>query len=349
MHPDKPIHRGRAAATTAFSRQIISRLLAACVLSALPMTTAGWAQTLPAALVPPPAGRALVMPFESTTHDRRMVWLGEASALLLADDLNALGIPAITREERQRAFERLQVPHSATLTDATVIRLGQLVGAGEVVVGSLDLAGDTLTVRVRSITLDTGRMRTVAEERGPVEELFVTFERVARQIASGSTRSTEEVERQHPPLPAFESYIKGLLAETPATQAMYLQAALTLHPPFDRARLALWDVYVDQGEHARALAAVRAVPADSPVTRHARFLEGLSLLHLKKLDEAFAIFKSLADTQPEAAVLNNLGVVQLRRGGAGAMGRPSELFNRAVQTDADDPRAGCVPSRQLCL
>ena len=46
-----------------------------------------------------------------------------------------LGADAITREERQQAFERLQVPPAAALTDATVIRIGQLVGAARVVVG----------------------------------------------------------------------------------------------------------------------------------------------------------------------------------------------------------------------
>ena len=54
--------------------------------------------------------RILVMPFENVTRDSRIFWLGEASAVLLADDLNALGANAITREERREAFERLQVP-----------------------------------------------------------------------------------------------------------------------------------------------------------------------------------------------------------------------------------------------
>src|SRR5204862_1736450 len=96
----------------------------------------------------------LVMPFENVTRDSRIFWLGEASAVVLADDLNALGADAITREERRQAFERLQVPPAAALTDATVIRIGQLVGASQVVVGSLELANDTLVVHARSIALE---------------------------------------------------------------------------------------------------------------------------------------------------------------------------------------------------
>src|SRR5437870_408935 len=65
-----------------------------------------------------PSSRILVMPFETTTRDGRIFWLGEASAVLLADDLNGLGCDAIAREERREAFDRLQVPPASSLTDA---------------------------------------------------------------------------------------------------------------------------------------------------------------------------------------------------------------------------------------
>src|SRR5439155_11337670 len=65
--------------------------------------------------------RTMVMPFENVTREGRIFWLTEAAAVLLTDDLNAPGAAAITRVERQQAFERLQVPPVAALTDATVI------------------------------------------------------------------------------------------------------------------------------------------------------------------------------------------------------------------------------------
>src|SRR6185295_8229627 len=106
----------------------------------------------------------------------------------------------------------------------------------------------------------------------------------------------------------------GLLAETPATAISYLDSALAQLPSFDRARLALWDVYTEQGDHQRALTAVASVGGDSPWAPRARFLAGLSQLNLKKFDDAFATFKALPDADSTPTVLNNLGVVQLRRG-----------------------------------
>ena len=73
--------------------------------------------------------RLLVVPFENGSRDAQSYWLTEASAVALTDDSIALGAPTITREDRVRAFERLRVPAAATLSHATVIRLGQLVGA----------------------------------------------------------------------------------------------------------------------------------------------------------------------------------------------------------------------------
>jgi tetratricopeptide (TPR) repeat protein len=282
------------------------------------------------------SGRILVMPFENVKREGRIFWLGEASAVLLTDDLLALGGDPITRPERVAAFERLQVPPVAALSDATVIRIGQIVGATEIILGSLELDDDTLIVRARSIALDTGRVRTEATVRGPLPKLFETFEQIARQL-SPSTRSTDEVRRLQPPIGVFENYIKGLLAETPATAINYLNAALKEQPTFDRARLAMWEVYAEQNDQQKALAAVNDVPTGSPWARRARFLGGLSQLALQKYEDAFNTFKMLADAQPTPSVLNNLGIIQLRRAATPQNGQAMYYFTKAAEADPDDP------------
>jgi tetratricopeptide (TPR) repeat protein len=284
-----------------------------------------------------PQERTLVVPFDNVKRDGTIFWLTEAAAVLLTDDLNALGANAIERTERQQAFERLQVPPVVTLTDATVIRVGQIVGATRVVVGSLQREGDTLMVRARSIALETGRMQFDVTERGPLPELFATFERIARRLVPGARQSSEEIERLHPPLAVFEDFIKGLLAETPATAASYLNAALQRQPSFDRARLALWDAYAEEGDYERALAAVQPIADGAPYGRRARFLAGLAQVNLEKYADAFATFKALADAHPTPTALNNLGVVQLRRGSTLQTGVPTFYFNKAVEQDPADP------------
>ena len=160
--------------------------------------------------------RILVVPFENPQRDARIFWLGEAAAVLLTDDLTAIGASPITRHERQQAFERLQVPPAAVLTDATVIRIAQIVGAAKVILGTLQMDHEVLVVRARAVGLEAGRVVTDVTVRRSLDGLFPTFEQIARQIAP-PTRPGVVAGEPHPPLAVFENYIKGLLAETPAT------------------------------------------------------------------------------------------------------------------------------------
>jgi tetratricopeptide (TPR) repeat protein len=308
-------------------RSSLASIAAAAALTAAAVATAA---------AQPSPSRILVVPFDNVKREASIFWLGEASAVLLADDLNALGAAAITREERREAFDRFQVPATAILSDATVIRIGELVGATTVVTGSVQLESDRLVVHVRALALETGRISHDLTDSGSSADLFNIFDRLARRLVSSAAAAATPPGRSLPSARVFENYIKGLLAEKPATAVNYLNLALAAQPEFDRARLALWDVYAEQGDHARALAAVVPIAGGSEWSRRGRFLAGLSHLNLKKYDEAFAAFKSVADEQPSAPALNNIGVVQIRRGWTSQTGSPAYYFNKAAEADGED-------------
>ncbi len=280
-----------------------------------------------------PAPRILIAPFETPPHDSRAYWLGEAVPLLITDDIDARGLGAISRTARERAYEQLHLPPHAVLSRATVIRVGQLAGASEVIVGDVSIDGDTLVIHARPIRVDIGREDPEIRERGPLNDVFALASRVARRAVPGGNA----VSAPAPPLQAFEQYVKGLLAEQPATQASFLEAAITLDPSYDRARLALWDVRTTQGDHAAALAAVRGVTATSPLARRARFRSAASLIALRQYDEAFGILKALETERVEPAVLNNLAIVQIRRGSSPETGKPAYYLTQAAKAEPDDP------------
>src|SRR5262249_4281573 len=145
-------------------------------------------------------------------------------------------------------------------------------------------------------------------------------------------------DRERPPLPAFENYIKGLLADTPAQAVVAQTTALSLYPSYDLARLALWDAHTEAGDQKRALAIVQTSPETSALYPRARFLAGLSNLSLRRYDDAFAVFRALEMRQSTPTVLNNLGVVQLQRGGTSqTAGTATYFFDKAAQGDPDDP------------
>src|SRR5438067_12469570 len=229
-------------------RRMIPALLAA-VLALHPQ-----AASQPRPVPPLPVPRILVAAFDAPIRDGRTYWLGEAIGDMITDDLNARGLGAIPRQVRVRAYEQLHLPANGVLSRATMIKVGELVGASQLIVGDVELTGDTLTVRARPIRIDIGRGDTEVTERGDLADLFGLAQKVARRVMPGGTSAAAALPSS---LQSFERYVKGLLAEQPASQAEFLEAALKFDPAYDAARFALWDARTAQGDHARALAAIR--------------------------------------------------------------------------------------------
>lgn len=294
------------------------------------------------ALPPGPAAQArptaepkiLVVPFEAPGRDGRTYWLGEAATVLIANDVNARGLGAIPRQMREHAYEQLRLPLHAVLSRATVIKVGELVGATQVIVGSVDVDGDAITIHATPIRVDLGRAGSDIVEHGRLTDLMTVARTVARRVIPANVDAPVPAA---PPIHAFEQFVKGLLAERPASQVEFLESAIQIDPRYDQARLALWDVRTAEGDYGAALAQARAVPADSSESSRARFLASLSLISLKQYDEAFGVMKALDADRSTAAVLNNLGVVQIRRGWTPETGKPIYFLTKAAQADPDDP------------
>jgi tetratricopeptide (TPR) repeat protein len=278
----------------------------------------------------------LVMPFENETHELRYEWLGEGAASVLTEDLTALGAQALSREDRLRAFEHLRVPATNKLSEATIIRVAQIVGAEQVITGSFAVNGTSVTIHARPIRLDTGRRFPEISETGPLTELFEIFARAARRLLPDSVVPTSEMERAHPPLAAFEEYIKGAVAENPSTRIVFLKEALRYAPDFHQARLALWSVYNEQGEHRQALDIVQQIPSTHPLSRQARFRAALSTMSLGRHAEAIDLFTALNREQRDPALLNDAGVAELRRSARSPDGSAADLFRQALMINPDD-------------
>jgi Flp pilus assembly protein TadD len=278
--------------------------------------------------------QVLVVPFETPGRDGRTYWLGEALSVLIADDMRARGLGAIPRQAREHAYEQLHLPPHVALSRAMVIKVGELVGATRVIVGDVQVAGDTLTVNATPIRIDLGRADGDIAERGSLTDLIPIAQRVARRIAPDRADAPPA---PAPSLHAFEQFIKGLIAESPGSQAEFLESAIQIDPHYDRARLALWEVRTGQGDYTAALAQARAVRPDSPDARRARFLASLSLISLKQYDEAFAVLRSLDSQGSNPSVLNNLGVMQIRRNASADSGKPVYFLTKAAEANPDDP------------
>jgi predicted Zn-dependent protease/TolB-like protein len=277
----------------------------------------------------------VVLPFENPAQEPRLTWMREGAAILLTDALAALGAPVIEREERLQAFDRLQLPATATLSRASAIRVGHALSAGSVVSGSVHVEGDRLIVRARVVRIDAGRLLPEVEASAALTDMFSVFAALAEKI-QGPSAAPVVNNRLAPSPHAFELYVKGLIAETPATALAFLEQAQKAAPKFDRVRLAIWDLHSEASAHQRALDAVSAIAEGSRLYREGRFRAALSNLHLKRFDEALQILRAMQSEQPAAPVANAIGVAELRRATTVQPGRATYYFSQASELDPSD-------------
>ncbi|HEV8397079.1 MAG TPA: hypothetical protein VGQ37_22510 [Vicinamibacterales bacterium] len=278
--------------------------------------------------------RPLVMPFQASSTEVRADWLGQLASVAVTRELRAAGVSAIRRDDRLQAMERLRVPDVPLLSHATVIRLASVVGATVIVVGRVEAMAGDLVMRAQTIRVDTGFMAEEIVERGPRGDLFAIAARVGRRVVPGAAAPGAAAVAARPPVAAFELFVRGLVATSPATRISLLNDAIQQAPALDEARFALWDAYTEQGEHQRARAAVNAVSAVGDA-RRAAFLAAVSELQLGRFQEAWTGFSTLQKDHADAALANDMGVVQLRRPGSGP--KATDLFREATAIDANDP------------
>jgi hypothetical protein len=153
-------------------------------------------------------------------------WMGEAAAIALGDGLAAQGVSTMSRADRVSAFEELQLPPSGSLTRATLIRAGEMIGASAIVVGEVQLA-DRMVVRARVIDLASGRQYPDVRAEGANDTFFEILDRIGQGLTLSLPHSAAP-----PPAPdkldiaAFEDYVKGLVATSPETQQLLADEVL---------------------------------------------------------------------------------------------------------------------------
>ena len=125
-------------------------------------------------------------------------------------------------------------------------------------------------------------------------------------------------------LPATAAFLVGLLlAGTSAAQtaSFPIQAATVAVPDAAPSSRPLVTPLTEagqlerQGRYAEALAKIEPVNASDPDQARPRFLKGVILMDMNRLNEAIAQFEKLRDDFPEIAeTYNNLAVLYMRQG-----------------------------------
>ncbi|MBI3680597.1 MAG: tetratricopeptide repeat protein [Acidobacteria bacterium] len=288
----------------------------------------------------------LVLPFFNQTAQSSLDWIGESIAENIREALAAEGVLITSREDRQEAHRRLGLKPYALLTKASVLKVADVVDAGQVIFGRFGLdpkasPGSRGSLRITAQILDLRGVRSGPEfvAIGALEDLAALQTHVAWRalqfVLPQTSPSEEEFRKRRPPVrvDAIEYYVRGLVATDDEQKHHFLTQAARLDPGFSPPCFQLGKLQWEKGNYRAADEWFQRVPASDPHSREATFYRGLSLYHLGDYAGAQTAFEIVVNQVPLNEVYNNLGAAQSRRGFPEAI----TSFHKALEGDSNDP------------
>jgi Tfp pilus assembly protein PilF len=285
--------------------------------------------------IPPVYGAAdtvAVLPFFNETNDRTLDWIGESVAETTRESLSSDGILALNREDRVEVYRRLSVRPEVQLTRATVLKVGQSLDAGQIVFGKFEL---------QPAPAGTSKMHAGPEfvESGSLEDLSVMESKLAWQtLVYFHPRSSPDQQKyleSHPPvrIVAVESYVRGLLAESPAKQEKYFLEAIRLDPKYSEPAFSLGKKMFAVQDYGPAAGWFEKVATSASHYHEAQFLLGLCRYYQNDFDGAAKALTGVAAVMPLDEVYNDLGAALSRNNKPEAV----DNFKKALEGDDADP------------
>lgn len=239
----------------------------------------------------PPQGPVAVMPFRNLNGDPALDWLGRGMAETLVSDLRASGkLQVVEREQLDRVLSELEHPERQSPTGSTATRVGRLVGARTLVLGSFQRAGRQVRINARFIAVETGEVLGTAKATGLMERVFTVQDEVVARLLGTPARPASSRPTGPAAVRAYERYGRAVASASDEERARLLRESLAESPGFPYAQEELARLERRLAEHARkarpardareaelrALVDDTARPAEERASAALRLLDALS-------------------------------------------------------------------------
>lgn len=304
----------------------------------------GLLAAVPAAVRP---STVLVLQFHNGSQYADLNWVGESIAQTLRNEFREANEIVPDRGIRDEAFKRLSLRPDADFTLATLIRLGQAIGADYVCYGNyqIDLpSGESelrnSSIRVTAMLLDLRKLHEGPEisEAGQLAQLSKLEEHMAwESLKYLMPAANFPLDRFMTPdkfirMDAEESYTRGLLSQNVDQRRKWMAQALVLDPKFASPAFELGQIDLSRKDYRQAIVWFQKIPAANPRYMEARFDMGLCAFGTGDYASAENDFHEVLSKYPLSEVYNNLGAAE------NELGLPAAVddLQRAVQGDRGD-------------
>jgi tetratricopeptide (TPR) repeat protein len=267
----------------------------------------------------------LVLPFHNSSQYSDLDWVGESIAETLMTEFAAADQIIVDRSSRTEALRRLSLRHDANYTKATLLRIGQTVGAEYLCFGTFEITLPTPqaplksgSIRIAAQFVDLRKMHDGPElsETGRLTELS----RMQEHLAYESLKYLDPAVSRNPEdflsaqkvvrLEAEESYVRGLLSSSREQKQQWFMQAQVLDPKFPGPIYELGKLELEQKQYARALDWFRRIAPSNPNYPKARFRMGLASYAAGDYSSAASYFREVLKSFPLSEVYNNLGAAE---------------------------------------
>lgn len=196
----------------------------------------------------------VILPFSNESKTQQIYWLGEGFAESLSEEMLLKNAYILQRPERKAAFDALRLPYVGHVSRATMLKIGQNLGADYIVFGSYNLEQKNLKVEARVIRTSSSKLSSPIQAAGTLEQLYHVQTALKKGLktyfsAEKLDASENKLEVSSVPLHAYELYIKGLLEASDSEKVKFFQRAIESHSGYSQANYRLGLALLRLGRH----------------------------------------------------------------------------------------------------
>jgi tetratricopeptide (TPR) repeat protein len=297
------------------------------------------------------ADTAAVLPFwnAGNSSQANLDWIGESIPETVRESLGSRGILTLDRNEVDDAFHRLNLRQRAPLTEASVVKIGELLDAEQVIFGTFEFtpepsaagAAPRGSFKISAHIVDRRHFRLGPEftETGALQDLATLQAHLAwralMQLAPKLAPPESEFRSIRVPvrLDAEENYVRGLLSPDPVQKEKFFLQSTRLDARFSHPCYQLGQLHYQRKEYRQAADWLQKVSSDDIHYRESSFLLGLALFQSGDYAGAQKAFQTILATVPLGEVYNNLAASESRRN----LPQAIDDFKKAAEGDSNDP------------